>query len=113
QRGERAAAALLRELARALEQARVQIEDVARKRLAPRRAAQQQRELAVRVGLLRQVVVDDQRVLALVEEVLGHRAAGERRDPLDRRGLGGRRDDDGGVLHRARVAQRLDDLRDG
>ena len=50
--------------------------------------------------------------LPVVEEVLAHRAAGERRHPLDRRGLlRGRRDDDR-VLHRARVAQPLDHLGD-
>src|SRR5437870_6868641 len=59
-------------------QPRVQVEDVARERLTARRTAEEQRELPVRIGLLRQVVVDDQRVLALVEEVLRHRAAGER-----------------------------------
>jgi hypothetical protein len=112
QRGERAAALRVGELAGALEQPRVQVEDVAGECLAARRAAQQQRELPVRVGLLGQVVVDDQRVLALVEEVLRHRAAGERRDPLDRRRLGGRRGDDRRVLHRAALAQRLDDLCD-
>ena len=53
-----------------------------------------------------------QRVLPVVEEVLAHRAAGERRHPLDRRGLLGGRGDDDRVLHRARVAQPLDDLRD-
>ena len=64
QRGERAAAELVGELAGALEQARVQVEDVARERLAARRAAQQQRHLAVRVGVLREVVVDAERVAA-------------------------------------------------
>jgi hypothetical protein len=59
----------------ALEQARVQVEHVARIRLAARRAAQQQRHLAVRPCLLGQVVVDDERVLAAVAEVLAHRAA--------------------------------------
>ena len=49
------------ELGGALEQAAVQVEDVAGVRLAARRAAQQQRQLAVRLGLLRQVVVDDER----------------------------------------------------
>ena len=52
----------------------MEVEDVARKRLATRRAAQQQRELAVGVRVLREVVVDDQRVLPVVEEVLAHRA---------------------------------------
>ena len=111
-RRERAGAEIVRELAGALEQPRVEIEDVAGERLAARRPAQKQRELAVRVRVLREVVVDAERVLAVVEEVLAHRAAGERCHPLDRRGLlGGRRHDDR-VLHRARVAQALDDLGD-
>ena len=112
QRGQRAAAEVVGELARALEQPRVEVEDVAGERLAARRAAQEQRELAVRVRVLREVVVDAERVLPRVEEVLAHRAAGERRHPLDRRGLLRRRRDDDRVLHRARVAQPLDDLRD-
>ena len=95
QRGQRAAAEVVVELDRALEQAGVQVEDVARVRLAARRAAQQQRHLAVGVGVLGEVVVDGERVAALVEEVLGHRAAGVGRQELDRRGLvGGRGDDD-------------------
>ena len=101
------------EPARALEQAGVEVEDVARERLAARRAAQQERQLPVRVGVLREVVVDDERVLAVVEEVLAHRGARERRHPLDRRGLlGGGRDDDR-VVHRALVAELLVHLRDG
>jgi hypothetical protein len=43
---------LVGELGGALEQAAVEVEHVARVRLAARRAAQQQRELAVRDGLL-------------------------------------------------------------
>ena len=50
----------------------MEIEDVARIRLAARRAAEQQRELAVRDGLLGEVVVDDERVLPVVAEVLAH-----------------------------------------
>ncbi len=67
----------------------MQVEDVAREGLAAGRAAQEQRHLAVGVGLLREVVVDAERVLALVEEVLAHRAAGVRRDVPIGRGLGG------------------------
>ena len=58
QRRQRSAAELLPHLRRALEQPRVQVEDVARVRFAARRAAQQQRDLAVRLRVLRQVVVD-------------------------------------------------------
>ena len=90
----------------------MEIEDVARERLAAGRTPQQERELAIRVGVLREVVVDAQRVLPRVEEVLAHRAAGERRHPLDRSGFLGRRRDDDRVLHRPRVAEPLDDLRD-
>src|SRR3546814_626958 len=48
----------------ALEQAAVQVEHVARAGFAARRAAQQQRDLAVGHGLPGQVVVDDLRVSA-------------------------------------------------
>ena len=64
QRGERAGAVGVGELDRALEQAAVQVEDVTRVRLAARRAAQRERHLAVRDGLLGEVVVDAQHVAA-------------------------------------------------
>ena len=60
---QRAAAVLLVEARGALEQAAVEVEDVARVRLAAGRAAEQERHLAVRPGVLGQVVVDAQRVL--------------------------------------------------
>ena len=94
QRRQRAAAEVVVELDRALEQAGVEVEDVARVGLATRRAAQQQRHLPVGVGVLGEVVVDDERVLAVVEEVLRHRAARVGRHVLDRRGLVGRGGDD-------------------
>ncbi len=92
----------------------MEIEHVARERLAARRTTQHERELAVRGGLLRQVVVHTQRRLALViHEVLGHRAARVGRDVLHRRGVGRRRDDDDRVLHRAGLLEPLDDGGDG
>ena len=54
-----------RETLKVLEGARNFLRRVARVGLATRRAAQQQRDLAIRLGLLRQVVVHDQRVLAV------------------------------------------------
>ena len=113
QGGQRAAAEVVVELDRALEQAAVQVEDVARVRLAARRAAQQQRHLPVRVRVLGQVVVDAERVAAVVEEVLGHRAAGVGRHVLDRRGLVGGRGDDDAAVERAGVLERLGDADDG
>ena len=91
----------------------MQVEDVARVRLAARRAAQQQRHLAVRVRVLREVVVDRERVLLVVEPVLGDRRARVGREELDRRGLVGRRGHDHGVVERAVVVELLRDLHHG
>ncbi len=90
----------------------MEVEDVAREGLAAGRAAEQERHLPVGVRVLREVVVDAERVLAVVEEVLAHGAAREGRHPLDRSRLdrGGR--DDDRVVHRAGLAQPLVDLRD-
>ena len=101
------------ELGRALQQARVQVEHVARIGFAARRAAQQQRHLAIGDRLLGQIVVDDQRVHAVVAEVLAHRAAGERREELHRRGVGGGGGDDDRIFQRAVLFEHLDELRDG
>ena len=91
----------------------MQIEHVAGIGFAARRAAQQQRHLAIGDRLLRQIVVHDQRVHAVVAEILAHRAAGIGRDELHRRGLRRAGRDDDRVIHRAIVGQRLDQLRDG
>jgi hypothetical protein len=62
------------------------------------------------VSVLGQVIVDAQRVLTVVKEVLGHGAAGVGSHELDRRGLvGGRRHDDG-LLHGTVLDQRLGQL---
>src|SRR5215472_2433625 len=96
----------------ALQEPRVQVEHVAGIRLAPRGTAKQQRDLTVRPGLLREVVVDDERVLAAVAEVLAHGAAGIGRDVLHRGGLGCRGGDDDGVRHRAVLFELADHVRD-
>ena len=101
------------QLRRALEQARVQVEDVAGIRLAARRTAQQQRDLAVRLRVLREVVVDDQRVPAASRGSTRRSRTPSTGDVEHRRRIGrGRRDDDG-VAHRVVLFERADDLRDG
>src|SRR3954454_17077866 len=112
QAGHRAAAHLVAELGAALEQPAVQVEDVTRVRLAPGRTAQQQRDGAVGVCLLRQVVEDDEHVLAGVHPVLADRRARVRGEVLEARGVGGRSRDDRGVLQRAVLLQRRPDPRD-
>ena len=91
----------------------MQVEDVAGVGLTTRRAAQQQRHLAVRLGLLREVVVDDERVLAVVHPVLADGAAGVGREVLEHRLVGRGRVDHDRVLHRAVLIERGDGLRDG
>ena len=91
----------------------MQVEHVAREGFAARWAAHQQGHLTIGVGLLGEVVVDHQRMAALVEEVLGHRATGIRSDVLDRCGLRGVRSNHNRVLHGAVLAELLDDLRNG
>ena len=112
QRGQRAAAQLLVQFGRALQQARVQVEDVARIRLAARRAPQQQRDLAVRLGVFRQIVVDHERMATAVAEVLAEGACGIGRDVEQRRRIGCRCRDDDRVPHRVGFFERAHHLRD-
>ena len=88
------------------------VEDVAGIRLAARRAAEQERQLAVRDGLLRQVVVDAEgRPALLVHEVFGHRAAGVGGEVLQRGRVAGAGGDDDRVVHRAVAAKHVDEAR--
>ena len=98
QAGHRARAQGVGQLGAALEQAAVQVEDVTGVGLAARRAAQQQRHRAVGLGLLGEVVEDDQDVLGVVHPVLADGRAGVGGEVLEARAVGRRRGHDGGVL---------------
>jgi hypothetical protein len=98
-----------------LEEPAVEVEDVAGIRLAAGRAAEEERHLAVRPGVLREVVVDAQGVLdgvaveldADLHDLLAHRRSGVRGEVLERRRvLGPGHDDD-------RVAEGAVALEDG
>ena len=91
----------------------MQIKNVAGIRFASGRAAQQQRNLPVRDRVLREVVVDDQRVHPLVAEILAHCAAGVGRDILHRGGVGGGCGYDNRVFQSARLFQRGANVVDG
>ena len=91
----------------ALQQAGVDVEDVARKTFAAGRAAQQQRQLAIRARVAGQIVEHHQRVAALAHEVLAHGHGGVGRDELQTRRRVAPRDHDDRILHRvARCADR-------
>eukprot|EP00760_Papus_ankaliazontas_P031564 PhM_4_TR5339/c1_g1_i2/m.77773 len=81
----------------ALEQTRVQVEDVTGVGLTTGGTAEQQGELAVGDGLLRQIVVDDEAVATAVHEVLTHGDTGVGGQELETGGLGGGGGHDGGV----------------
>ena len=89
----------------------MQIEDVARIRLAAGRSAQQQTDFAVGHGLLRQVVVDDERRTACVSEIFADGCTGEWRVELHGGRVRRRRRHDAGVGHGAVLFQRVVDLR--
>ena len=90
----------------------MEIEHVARIRFAARRTAQQQRDFAVRHGVLGKIVVHHQRVLAVVAEVLAHGGSRVGREVKHGRRLRGRGGHDDGVAHGAGFGQRLHHLRD-
>ena len=113
QRRERTRPEPVRELRRALEQPGVQVEDVARVRLPPRRPPEQQGERPVGGGLLGQVVVHGERVQALVHPVRAEGRSRVRGEVLERRRVRGRSVHDHRVVERAVVAQRLDHLGHG
>ena len=105
-----------------LEQPAVEVEDVARVGLAAGRAAEQERHLAIRPGVLAEVVVDAQGVLdqalagdldAVLHDLLAHRHARVRREVLERGGVLGAGDDDDRVLHRAVLLEDRDRVGDG
>ena len=91
----------------------MEIENVAGIGFTAGRTAQQQRDFAIGDGVLGKVVVDDQRVLALVAEVLADGAGCVRRQIQHRSRLRCRGRDDDGVPHRVVLLQRLHDLGDG
>ena len=104
---------LVAEMRRPLEQPRVDIEDVARIGLAPRRPAEQERQLAVGPGVAGQVVIDDEHVPALLHEVLGHRGRGVGGGELQARRVLAGRDDDDAARHCAVLLEGFDHAGDG
>ena len=96
----------------AFQQAAVQIEHIAGIRFAAGRALQHQRNLAIRHGVLGQIIINDQRIHAVIHEPFAHGRAGKRRQVLVGGGVGGRGRNDDGVGHRARFFEHRDDARD-
>ena len=96
-----------------LQESGVEIEDIARVRLASGRATQEEADLTVRDGLLGEVVIDDERVPARVAEILADGSTGERREVLHGRGVGRCGGYDNRVCHCAVLLKGRDNLRHG
>ena len=79
----------------------------------PLTSSQKQRHLSVGNGLLRQVIEDDQGVLAVVTEVFTHGGTRERSQVLQGSGVRSGGGDDDRVLHGIVLLQGLNQLRDG
>src|SRR5699024_7827575 len=113
QTGHRAAAELVGELRTAFEQTRVEVEHVTRVGLTARRTTQEQRHGAVGFGLLRQIVEDDEDVLAVVHPVLTDGRAGVGCEVLESGRIRRRRGHDGRVLESSCLFQRTTHAGDG
>jgi hypothetical protein len=96
-----------------LEETRVEVEDITGVSLTSGGATKQERHLAVGNGLLGQIVVDDERVTAIVTEPFTNRSSSEGGDVLERSGLGSGGSNDDGVLHGVVLLKGLDKLGDG
>src|SRR4030095_12807599 len=101
QRRERSAPVLVAELCSSFQEAGVKIEDVSRIRFASRRPSQEQRNLAIRCCMLREIVVNDQGMPFIVAEIFTYGRRGIRSNVLHARRLGGRSRYHKGVIHRA------------
>mmetsp|Transcript_14062 Transcript_14062/g.32734 ORF Transcript_14062/g.32734 Transcript_14062/m.32734 type:complete len:449 (-) Transcript_14062:207-1553(-) len=91
----------------------VEVENISGVGLTTRRTTKQQRHLTVGNGLLRQIIVEDHGVLAVVTEVLSHGSTGVRSKELKRGGIGGGSGDNDAVVHGATFIELSDELGDG
>ncbi len=90
----------------------MQIENVARVGLATGGTFQDKRHLTISHGVLREIIVNDERIHAVIHEPLAHRRPGKGREILVRRALRGGRGNDRGVGHRAIFLQYGESARD-
>ena len=83
----------------------MQVENVSRIGLAPRRPAQQERNLAVCPRLLGEIVINNECIFTEITEVFAHGATRIGRDVLHCRGLGRARGHHDGMVHGAVLFQ--------
>ncbi|KAH3658809.1 hypothetical protein OGATHE_006535 [Ogataea polymorpha] len=110
QSGQRTTSVSIRHLSSSLQQSGVQVEHITWVGLSSRRSSQQQGQLTISNGLLRQVVVDNQGVLSVVSEPLGDGTGSERSQVLQWSSLRSSSGNHNRVLHSVVLLQGLDQL---
>ena len=110
--GQGASSVVLVHLGCALEQTRMEIEDVTRVGLTTGGSSQEKGHLSVGDGLLGEIVVDDEGVLGVVTEELTDGASRVGSQELERGGVGGGSGDDDGVLHAVSLLEQAADVGD-
>ena len=111
QRCKGAAAVLGAQLRAALQQSGMQVEDISGKGLPPRGTPQKQRNLSVSRRMLRQIIINHERMLTMVPEILTHGATAVGGDVLHGGGIGGRGRDYDRAVQSVVIRQRLHHLR--
>jgi hypothetical protein len=91
----------------------VEVEDISGVGLSSRRSSKKKGHLSVGDGLLGQIVVDDQGVLAVVSEPLSHGTSREGSEVLEGSGVGSGSGNNDGVLQGVVLLEGLDELSDG
>ena len=91
----------------------MEIEDITGVGLTTGGSSEEERHLSVGDGLLGEIVIDNQGVLAVVSEVLTDGAAGVGSQELEGCSLGGGGGNDDGVLEGVVIAEDLHDVGDG
>jgi hypothetical protein len=91
----------------------VEIEDITGVGLSAGGSSQKERHLSVGDGLLGEIVVDNEAVLAVVSEVLTNSAAGVGGQELEGSSLRGGGGNDDGVLEGVVISEDLDDVGNG
>jgi len=91
----------------------VEIEDITGVGLTTGGSSEEERHLSVGDGLLGEIVVDNEGVLAVVSEVLTDGAAGVGSQELEGSSLGGSGGNDNGVLEGVVITEDLHNVGDG
>ena len=96
-----------------LEETGMEVEHITWVSLTTGWSSEEERHLSVSDGLLGEIIVDNQGVLAVVSEVLANSASGVRSEELEWSGIGGGSGNDDGVLEAVSLLEESHDVGNG